>query len=563
MRISLKIILLAAIFTIRIARAGDLPDAGHLLKESAPPSTFAPQPAPPEFQTPQNPVAAKTDGVKIKISGFRFTGNTIFSTEQLAALLANYGGNELTLAELDIAAATITNAYRKKGYFLASVVVPPQTMKQGDPVTLDISEGVLETIRIATTPATTRTRRSILESYARQLPENQPLNDGSLTSMVMRTNELPNISSRILLAPGSRSGTTAATLEVSEGKPYSFSLALDSYGDEATGKNHIALTMDLFSPLRVADQLTLRMQTSTTGDFKQLHAGYTIPLLPYGTIISATCTGITYQSGGLFKALQANGTANNLTLSVTQPLVRQRNLILNATVAGEARVLDDRVESTPSRTRRLNGSCQAGVSGMAMDTILGSEATTSLSLGVVGGRLSITDAESLALDQASTGLQTNGNYAKFSITAARTQRLYRALSLYAGSYAQWSKKNLNSSEQLSLSGQSAVRAWQASALSTDSGAVSTAELRYLFGAIEELPGTLELSVFVDHGYGALHANPLPDGGSNLCAITGAGVGVKWFENNNFSLQATAAWKIAGENAAREGALVYAQFVKKF
>ena len=562
MAASLNTLLFLSVFTASTAFAATLPDAGRLLNESVTLPSFFPRQAPPDHQKQIGTGKLNQGSTRIKVSGFTFTGNTLFSDSELSDLMANYKGEKLTLAELDNAASTITNAYRKKGYFLASAFLPPQTLTPGTPLVIDVIEGVLEKIRVETKPAITRTQKSLLEYYANQVPSDQPLENGSLTSMVMRTNELPNISSRILLEPGSRPGTTKAILEVIEGKPYNYSVNIDNYGNEATGSNHFSGCMELYSPLHLGDQLTLRIQTSTIGNLQNVQTGYSIPVTPYGTKIGFNYNYVTYQMGGLFQALNAFGDAHNLIFSLTQPIIRNRNLILNATLAGEGKMLDDRIESAQSSNQRLSASCQTGLTGIQMDNMLGG-GSTSLSLGFIRGQLCLNDADTLSKDQAAQGLHTNGGYTKLNLSLARTQMISQGLTLYASAYGQWSNKNMNSSEQLSLAGPSAVRAWQTTESYADKGVVATAELRYLFDSTGELPGKLELSAFVDHGYAALHNTPLPDAGNNTSNLTGAGFGVKWFDAKNYCLQSTAAWKISGASSPTESPMVYAQAIKSF
>ncbi|MEI8102685.1 MAG: ShlB/FhaC/HecB family hemolysin secretion/activation protein [Chlorobium sp.] len=547
-----------------ITFAANLPDAGRLLKESAPPPATFHQQMPPDLPQQSKTVEQKGDPTKIRVSYFVFTGNTIFSCCELSALMAAYKGKEMTLAELEIAASAITHAYKKRGYFLASVLFPPQTVTQGGILIIEVREGILENIYVATTPATTKTQKSVLEYYASHLPLNQPLDDASLTSMVMRTNELPNISSRIMLEPGSRAGTTKATLQVTEGKPYSFSLNMDNYGNLTTGEDHFSGTMDLYSPLHLGDQFSLRMQTSTIGNLQNIQAGYTIPLISYGTKIGLTYNYLGYQMGGAFTSLHANGTAKNLSISLSHAMVRRKELLLNATVAAEGSILDDRVESAGSKNLRLNGSIQVGISGIGTDITHGGGAGSTLfSFGLVTGRLNIRDDETLVIDQSATGLHTNGHYTKWNMSLVRSQTLYQGLSLSTGAYGQWSNNNLGSSEQLSLTGASAVRAFQTNEASADRAIVSTIELRYLFPSTGELPGNLEVSAFVDHGYATLHTNPIAEAESNSLNLTGAGFGISWFENSNFSIKSTAAWKIAGESTSPKGAVVYAKVTKYF
>ncbi len=559
---SLKTLFFASAMTVCSAFAADIPDAGRMLRESVPPPSLDPQKEAPTFHDPERPKKEAEKSTRLKVTGFTFVGNTLFSNDQLSKLMSGCIGKEMTFAGLNEACTAITNAYRKKGYFLASPIFPPQTIKPGDPLVIEVIEGVLENIHVATIPVKTQIRKTLLERYANQVPRQRPLEESSLTSMVMSVNELPNISSRILLEPGSRPGTTQATLEVIEGQPFSFSLDIDNFGNHATGENHVATTMELYSPLHFGDQCTLRLQTSTTGDLRNIQAGYAIPVGISGTRIGANYSYVSYQLGALFEPLKADGNGHNLTLAITQPLIRQRNLIVNATVAGEGSILDDRIESILLRNSRHNLSWQAGLSVTQRERVSGGS-STSLSLGFVGGRLTIDNSEALSIDQSEAGLHTNGNYSKITMAFGRIQSISQSVSLYAGAYGQWAGKNLSSAEQLSLGGPSAVRAWQRDESSADKGVVATTELRYLARSLGELPGTLQLSAFVDHSYARLHTNPVTDGETNTRNLTGAGFGVKWFNVSNYSMQATCAWKIAGESNPIDTPMIFVQAVKRF
>ena len=558
----LKMLLFASVVTANTAFADDIPDAGRMLKESTPPPSLVPQKEPPTFQNPVTPKEHAAGSTLVKVTGFTFVGNTLFSSDELSQLMSNCIGKEMTFAGLSEATAAITNAYKKKGYFLASLFFPPQTVKSGMPLVIEIVEGVLENIHVETRPVKTRTRKSIFEAYANQVPIDQPLNEASLTSTVMKTNELPNISSRILLEPGSRPGTTKATLEVTEGRSYSFLFDIDNYGNHATGENHVGCTMDLYSPLHLGDQFTVRLQTSTTGDFQNIQSGYSIPVSVSGTRIGLNYSYVNYQLGGLFEPLNADGNGHNLTLAITQPLIRQRDLMVNATIAAEGSILNDRIESIPLVNQRHTESWQAGLTAIKRDRILGGGSTL-LSVGFIGGRLGIDDSETLSIDQSSTGLHTNGDYSKLTKTFARNQTIAGGLSFYAGAYGQWSNTNLTSSEQLSLGGPSAVRAWQRGESYSDKGVVATTELRYLLSSLGELPGTLQITAFVDHGYALLHAKPTTDTANNTRNLTGAGFGIKWFNVSNYILQTTCAWKVAGESDPTDTPMIFFQAVKRF
>lgn len=555
-----SVLIVTAAFTTS-AFAIDLPDSGRLLRESTPPPALKPQEQPQELVRPQQPVTAASSDVRVLVKGFEFVGNTVFSGTQLAALMSGFVGKKLTLAELNTAAAGITNAYREKGYFLASAYIPPQTIKADTLITIAVVEGVLESISVETKPET-RVPKGIIQGYTGQVPVNKPATEDAMTAMVMTVNELPNISSRILLEPGIRPGTTAAKLEVTEGKFYGLSLDTDNYGNYSTGYYRVGAGLELYSPLQLGDLLTLRAQTSTSGDSQTVRSGYSLPVGPYGTKLSFDYSYVVYQLGRGFKELDANGDAHNLSLTVTQPLVRSRYLMLNATVAGEGKILDDRISSVNSNNQRHSASWQLGLSGVAMDTVLGG-GSTSFSVGLISGSLTLDDAATKAKDQSASGLKTDGGYTKMSMNLARTQTIYQNLSLYAGAYGQWADKNLDSAEQISLGGPSAVRAWQNGDSNGDRGFVSTAELRYTLDGVGKLPGSLQLAGFIDYGYAVLHSDPIPGSTDNTRNLAGAGFGVSWFDANDFYVKSTVAWKTSGETKPADSPMVYFQVVKRF
>jgi hemolysin activation/secretion protein len=561
MSLPYKTTVLALTLCATTALAADRPDSGQLLRESTPPPALKPHQQPPVIPKPAEKKEQTPSGVRVKVSGFTFSGNTIFTSTELSALLADYIGKELTLAELNNAAALITTAYRAKGYFLATAGIPPQTIKADAPVVIEIVEGILEGIRLETTPAKTRTPRHLLQRYIDRVPTGKPTDEGAISDMVMRVNEIPAISSRILLEPGSQPGTTKALLEVKEGEAYSFSVDTDNHGSYSTGYYRIGYSLELYSPLKQGDLFTLRANPTFSGNSQTVQTGYSLPISDSGTKLGFNYSYVTYKLGESFKALDANGDAHDFTLTLTQPLIRSRSLILNLSGGSEAKLLDDRTDSANLKNQRHTITGQLGVSGVEMDAWQGG-GSTSFSITYTGGFLNIDDSTTKANDQAT--LNTNGGYHKLAMNLSRNQNLYKSLSFYTGANGQWASSNLDSAEQFSLGGPSGVRAFPVSEASGDMGFVATAELRYLFDTLGSVPGSLQLATFVDHGYAVIHDAPIaPD---NERTITGVGIGINWFDTSGFSIRSSVAWRTAGSATGKSEMTqptVYYQAVKRF
>jgi len=561
----LKTILLTATITISTtALAADRPDAGTLLRENTPPPTIKPKQQPLKIEPQKKQTETATSAVRIMVSGFTFSGNTIFSNAELFGLMSTYIGKEMALSELNTAVSTITDAYRARGYFLASAGIPPQTTKPDAPISIEIVEGILEGVRLETKPTETRISRTLLQSFINKIPTGKPAEEAILSDMVMLLNEIPGISSRILLEPGSKQGETRAVLEVTEGQGYGFSMDTDNHGGYSTGYYRIGSSLELYSPLHRGDLFTLRAQTAFSGDTQTVQTGYSVPVSGSGTKIGFNYSFVRYQLGESYKSLDASGDAHDLTLTISQPLIRSRKLLLSLSLAGEGKLLDDRTGSTKQKNQRHVTSVQTGLSGVQMDTLLGG-GSTSFSLNYTGGFVGIDDDATKTADQAATGLHTDGGYNKLAMSLSRNQTIYKTISFYTGINGQWASSNLDSAEQFSLGGPSAVRAFPVSEGSGDKGFIYTAEMRYLIEKLGVLPGGLQLSTFIDRGYSVIHDKPLTADG-NTRNLTGIGFGVSWFDDGGYNIRTSVAWRTAGDatgKSATDQPTVYFQAVKKF
>ena len=126
------------------------PNAGQLLQgvdqnRLTPPPKSANLPI---LEEPARPALQVPSGVKFQVTAFRFSKNKAFTSEELAALLTDLVGKELTLADLDNAAARISRYYRQHGYFVARAYLPAQTIEAGA-VEISVLEGIVGAVSVA------------------------------------------------------------------------------------------------------------------------------------------------------------------------------------------------------------------------------------------------------------------------------------------------------------------------------------------------------------------------------------------------------------------------------
>src|SRR5690606_8656299 len=90
-------------------------------------------------------IEAQPQAKRFLVSGFRYEGNTAVEDAVLQRITERFLDLQLTLAELDKAAANITAYYRSRGYTVARAFIPARRIEDGQ-VTIQIIEGSLERV---------------------------------------------------------------------------------------------------------------------------------------------------------------------------------------------------------------------------------------------------------------------------------------------------------------------------------------------------------------------------------------------------------------------------------
>ena len=99
----LPALLLTAAFSAIAAAPATPTDAGRALQDNQAPGSPN-TPLPPPIQAPQTPKqtapAGAAQDVRVKVSEFAFSGNSVISTETLQATVAEFTNRELNFGEL-------------------------------------------------------------------------------------------------------------------------------------------------------------------------------------------------------------------------------------------------------------------------------------------------------------------------------------------------------------------------------------------------------------------------------------------------------------------------------
>lgn len=279
-----------------------LPTPGSV-QSTLPPSRLPEVSAPPQVIYYDDPVEIESQpqAKRFLVSGFRYEGNTVVDSAVLQRITERFLDLQLTLAELDKAAANITAYYRSRGYTVARAFIPAQQIVDGL-VTIQIIEGSLESV---TFKGQRWYRDAMLQSYVDSfmVGENgEVVTDASLERRLLLLNDLPGLKARATLVPGERFGTTGIDIELTE-KPLGAFLGYSNYGTEDIGENRIDGGVEINNPFRLGDQIFLRAIRSTDDNFHYKRIGYSIPLGSDGLKLSFSTLKTDYELDGKVRSL--------------------------------------------------------------------------------------------------------------------------------------------------------------------------------------------------------------------------------------------------------------------
>lgn len=497
-----------------------------------PPVPQAPQPEI-RVEPGRAPAAPGSDQTRIPVRSLRVTNAQVYSEVELLKVAGFQPGSELTLTELRAMASRIADHYRRNGYFVAQAYVPAQDIKDGE-VTIAVIEGQYGNI-------TLRNQSNVSDSLPSSLLGGLESGDriaiAPLESRLLLLSDIPGVSVKSTLIPGASVGASDLIVDVMPGQRVTGSVDADNEGNRYSGRNRVGGTLTVNNPSGHGDVATVRALTSTNG-FNYGRAAYQAQI--GRARIGAAYAAMEYRLGKEFESLQAHGTARIASLYGSYPLIRSRGNNLNAQLAYDAKTFQDKVNSTSSVTDKKADVAMASLSGDHRDALLGAGLST-YSATWTHGRIDIQTPAARAADAAS--VQSNGDYDKFALNAARLQSVTETVSLYAAINGQLASKNLDLSEKMGLGGPYAVRAYPAGEAYGDQGYILNLEARALLPKFfDALPGRMELVGFIDTGTVTLNKNPFA-AGQNRRTLSGAGVGIQWVDSNNFVLKAYWAHKL--------------------
>ncbi len=379
-----------------------------------------------ENDTQERPPMQPQNDLRVTVQYFSFSGNSHFSNNELQALLTKYKGHPIGFDDLQAAANVITEFYRQAGYLIAHAYLPAQSIKNGI-VEIVILEGRLDGSHLDGNHiefiGDTRINKSTLQRFLNTHKEGETITDADLSRLSLMINDLPGIESKAVLAPGTKTGTSALSLKVKEAPLLSGYVSADNHGLYSTGYYRFDTGININDPFGLGDQLSLRAQSTETGNSVAGWADYNVPINGYGTRLGLNFSELHYELGRSFKPLEADGIARTVGASLIHPLYLSREARLTGVGHYEHRWLQDNIGFpgyfNPHNDRELNV-MSFSLAGSLYDKILPAGGLTQAFLNVSAGEVYFTNPAAFAndstglTDNQAFGVNTSGGYHKFN-----------------------------------------------------------------------------------------------------------------------------------------------------
>lgn len=468
-------------------------NAGSAMKDAQQVQPPAPRKAPEPLiiQTEEKPLALPA-GQTLTINNFRFEGADFIPEAELQAELESFKGRALSMAEIEAAAGRITVLYRSRGYLVARAYVPKQDASGGT-LTIRVLVGHYGKVSI--------TNRSlvgdgVIGGYFGNLKPEGAVSRAELEHVMLLVGDLPGATMpKLTIAPGAVLGASDFEVEVEPGKRFTGYLYGDNYGSRYTGENRLSVGANLNSPFKLGDQLNFSGMASSGSGLLNGRLAYSLPLGSSGLRGEVAYGKTTYELGDIYRDLEATGHADTLETTFSYPLQRSRMQNVTVSLNLASRQMRDELAAVDQVTHKRAKVATLSLMHERYGQLFGFDSYASVSGSLAYGYLSIGDESQRALNEA--GANTVGHYSKANVSLLGRLALTEKISATSSLSVQHSlNRNLDSSEQLMISGTRGVMAYEQS-VSGDNGYLLNVELRYALPAIFGIEHSA--SLFYDSG----------------------------------------------------------------
>jgi hemolysin activation/secretion protein len=485
------------------------------------------------------------DLVKVFVKEFTFEGNKKYPTSEFLKLVENKINKELNYADLRNILQDVSFYYRSKGY-LATAFLPEQDITDGK-VQIFIVEGRIGKVEIkADAKKQLNISKERISKYIfNKVKINEILNIVQLDRNIRNLNNIPGINAIAQLVEGDQLGETDVIISASNTKTLSTTSLLDNNGSRSSGYERLTNILNFDSAFNKGERFSI---TDVVSEGSHYYAGsLAMPVGYNGLTTTLRMSKMEYDLGAPFASTKPTGYSTEFFLGFNKELIVKPDKGLTSSLSFSR---NDYVNNlnTGSNSNKDIIKTSSNLTFNNQDKFFSGGSNT-VSLTGIYGTLDLSDnSTNFETDQLTA--KSDGEYWKLSLNANRFQRITDSVSAVFKFNGQYTDKNLDGAEQISLGGPTAVRAYPSNEAAGDQGFVTSLEFTKLFTKNKKL------TFFYDYGKIQLHKQAWSNWNStntslkNNYDLHGLGFSFSIPIYKNFALSATYAEKL-GNNPGKD------------
>jgi hemolysin activation/secretion protein len=489
------------------------------------------QNASPETPPASGPEPTAAPPQKVKVNSFQVSGNTVVTGDEIQAVLQPYVGRELGFDEFKQAAQDVQKIYQDRGYFLAKVYLPPQSIDEGR-VRLEVYEGRLGEVKIEGNKAY---KTSFIQKYFRPTDSSGILTYEKMQRSLLLLNEFSDLKVKSVLQAGKEAGSTDVILSVEDKTPFHVGFDYNNFGNTYTGENRAGVGISAGNLAGQGDMIYGRCVFPFPSKKSQpfLQANYSYPMGKSGSRLSASFANAQMGVGRELEILDIRGEASIYGLNWSYPLVRTLLKSSDFSVGFTSKSIRNYILTQTSSRDELRELILSysynGISGRGRN-FLNFYITQGLGTfmdGMPNGGFYVNDKSQPPSSRPNAG----DSFTKFNLDLARIQQLGPRNFMILRASGQMASNPLVVGELYSLGGYDSVRGFQQSEQMGDTGFLLSAEFRMPINKSVENP--LQGAIFFDTG--SVSDKESQVGVPSSRSLTGCGAGLRFSlgENTQF------------------------------
>ncbi len=462
---------------------------------------FQPQPVPkatPEITIPgpeAPPAPAEALKIEFVLNAVVLDGSTVYRTADLAPLYRDLIGKKISLAQVFTLRDVLTGKYRRDGYILSQVIVPPQKVPDGV-VHLQAVEGYVANVSIQ---GDAHDSRGLIADMAERIKAARPLTAAVLERYVLLMQDVPGLSVRTVLRPAQNVPGAADLDLVVTHKAITGYASIDDRGSKAIGPLQAQAGINFNSLFGRDDRTGFQLATvSPTRELQYAALQHDEVLTPEGTRLNLAATYSRSRPQGALVDLNPLGNSLSFRAGIDYPVIRSPARTLRVggaftTLNSSVDLLDTRFSDDKVRYLSLTASYDAA------DTLFGDSRPAST---LVNAELSQGLDILGATRTGSTNLSVaNGHsdFTRLTIDLTRNQSIAGRFGLGFAAAAQLAGGSLLSAQRFGLGGTRIGRGYEPSEILGDNGLAGSIEARYNLRTGNTVFLNPQLYVFYDVG----------------------------------------------------------------